>query len=108
MDSGSELTLFSANQVFIALVEFSNDTLTVNQPGFPCVDCTCPTPAAVELITKFGTGLVMVDNYAHSNTKGGIWIKENWIPMRDPATRHHPFSHVDQFISGFQAYKVII
>jgi hypothetical protein len=72
-----------------------------SEPAFPCVGCDCALPRQ-ELPTLNGTGLVMIDNVAHSNTLSALWIKENWVPG------HHTYSLEDdihQYIKGLVAYK---
>ena len=71
--------------------------LVFSEPGYPCTTCSCPE-TRVSLPTIYGSGLVMVDNVAHSSVLSGIWIKENWVPFFNN-------TNIDQWIEGFVAYK---
>lgn len=75
--------------------------LVFSEPGFSdndggCVGCSTYCTKAftrVNLPTRAQGGLQFVNNVAHSNTKSGWWIKENWVP-----------STLER-VSGFLAYK---
>ena len=78
--------------------------LVFSEPAYPCTTCTCQEKRE-SLSTINGTGLVMVDNVAHSNVLSGIWIKENWVPSLN---QYRSTDDIHQFIDGFVAYKNFI